>query len=112
MSNWIIIKTKRTTNYVYLNDKGSDTPMVFLHGFAGSHYSWDEVVEKLGCTVVTLDLPGHGKSTFNNLDADYSVDDWCEDFNEILNSLYACPQYERFYTRSYPLVYDTSIHAG
>ena len=29
--------------------------------------------------------------------------------NEILNSLCACPQGVLFYTRSYPLVYDTSI---
>ena len=59
--------------------------MVFLHGFTGSHYSWDQVVEKLDCTVVTLDLPGHGKSTFNSLSADYDIGDWCEDFNEILD---------------------------
>ena len=87
MSKEIIIKTKRTTNYVYLSDKGSDMPMVFLHGFTGSHHSWDNVIEKLKRRTLTLDLPGHGKSTFNDLDANYSIDDWCEDFNEILNSL-------------------------
>ena len=87
MSKEIIIKTKRTTNYVYLNDKGSDIPMVFLHGFTGSHRSWGKVVEKLGCTVVTLDLPGHGKSLFISLNLDYCIDDWCEDFNQISDFL-------------------------
>jgi len=87
MSKEIIIKTKRTTNYVYLNSKGSATPMVFLHGFTGSHHSWNEVVERLDCAVITPDLPGHGKSTFNSLSADYCIDDWCEDFNQILDFL-------------------------
>ena len=87
MSKEIIIKTKRTTNYVYLSDKGSDIPIVFLHGFTGSHRSWNEVVKRFKRSTITLDLPGHGKSVFNDLDVNYSLDDWCEDFNEILESL-------------------------
>ena len=87
MSKEIIIKTKRTTNYVYLSDKGSDIPIVFLHGFTGSHRSWNDVVQRFKGSAITLDLPGHGKSAFNDLGANYDIDDWCEDFNEILSSL-------------------------
>ena len=87
MSKEIIIKTDRTTNYIYRNDKNSSVPIIFLHGFTGSHRSWDEVVEKLNYAAITLDLPGHGKSVFNDLSADYNLNDWCEDFVEILDSL-------------------------
>ena len=67
MSKEIIIKTDRTTNHIYLNNKQSSVPIIFLHGFTGSHQSWDEVVEKLECRTIALDLPGHGKSIFNDL---------------------------------------------
>ena len=47
MSKEIVIKTEKTTNYIYLQDKGSSIPILFLHGFTGSHRSWDEVLEKI-----------------------------------------------------------------
>ena len=87
MSKEIVIKTEKTTNYIYLQDKGSPIPILFLHGFTGSHHSWDEVLEKIKVSTISVDLPGHGKSIFNNLDKDYSINDWCEDFNKILDSL-------------------------
>ena len=87
MSKEIVIKTEKTTNYIYLQDKGSSIPILFLHGFTGSHRSWDEVLEKIKVSTVTIDLPGHGKSIFNNLRKDYNIDDWCEDFNKILGTL-------------------------
>ena len=46
-----------------------------------------KVIEKLKRPAITLDLPGHGKSTFNNLDISYSIDDWCEDISQMLDSL-------------------------
>ena len=87
LADTITIKTNQTTSRIYKNDKKSPIPTIFFHGFTGSHRSWDEIVDKLNLTTITLDLPGHGKSTFNNLESDYSINDWCEDFNEILNSL-------------------------
>ena len=87
MSKELIIKTKRTTNYVYLNSKNSTVPTIFLHGFTGSHHSWDKIIKKLDSKTITLDLPGHRKSIFNNLDSNYNINNWCEDFNEILKSL-------------------------
>ncbi|MDI6027228.1 alpha/beta fold hydrolase [Corticibacterium sp. UT-5YL-CI-8] len=51
---------------LYCRESGasSATPLVLLHGFAGSHHVWDSVIEALGDQVWTLtyDLPGHGAS--------------------------------------------------
>ena len=90
--NEIIIKTGRTTNYLFTNDKSSSIPTVFLHGFTGTANSWKDVISKLDCYDrnhkikynIALDIVGHGKSTFNDLDYDYTIDDWCDDFDEIL----------------------------
>ena len=82
----IAIKSKKTTIYAYL--KGDlIQPTVFFHGFAGSSKSWDEVVSQVNRSTITLDLPGHGKSTFNNIDSPYSEIDWCSDFNDVLKFL-------------------------
>jgi 2-succinyl-6-hydroxy-2,4-cyclohexadiene-1-carboxylate synthase len=43
---------------------GSGTPLVLLHGFTGSHASWQHLTKTLSHDhlVTTLDLPGHGRS--------------------------------------------------
>ena len=83
----LVIKTEKTVNYTYKKDGLPSIPTIFLHGFTGSHHSWDEVVMELNDTVITLDIPGHGKSYFKNIDINYDIDDWCEDFQEVLRSL-------------------------
>ncbi|MBD0414485.1 alpha/beta fold hydrolase [Oryzicola mucosus] len=54
------------TDRLYCRESGasSATPLVLLHGFAGSHHVWDSVIEALGDEVWVLayDLPGHGAS--------------------------------------------------
>jgi 2-succinyl-6-hydroxy-2,4-cyclohexadiene-1-carboxylate synthase len=45
--------------------QGSGTPLVFLHGFLGSHRDWENVVRELGSTCIAFDLPGHGASPFD-----------------------------------------------
>ena len=87
MNRSVSIQTDKATHHIYISNRGSGVPTIFLHGFTGSHHSWDEIVKGFKRPAITIDLPGHGKSTFNNLDADYSIEDWCEDFNEILYSL-------------------------
>ena len=80
----IILKTNKTLNYLHVVDKKTAIPTLFLHGFTGSHKSWDSVVSKLALYSITLDLPGHGKSIFKDLNNNYSIDDWCDDFRDIL----------------------------
>lgn len=44
---------------------GSNTPIVFLHGFLGSHRDWEPVIQYLSpFTCIALDLPGHGNTPF------------------------------------------------
>ena len=42
----------------------SDPPLVLLHGFTGTHRTWDGLSERLaeGRFLIVPDLPGHGKS--------------------------------------------------
>lgn len=52
--------------YYFLNPGGKPTtpPLVLIHGAGGSHLSWSPDIRRMsGYRVLTLDLPGHGKST-------------------------------------------------
>lgn len=62
------------------------TPIVFLHGFMGSHESWNDMVAHLKTSSLTIDLPGHGQSTFTEKHPTYSWLDWSNDFKSILDS--------------------------
>ena len=83
----MIIKTDTSTNYLFTNNKTSLIPTLFLHGFSGTSNSWKEVITKLDCYCIAPDIIGHGKSSFNDIDRDYDIDDWCNDLSEILDSL-------------------------
>ena len=86
-SKQIIIKTDQSTNQLILSNKDDSIPTLFLHGFTGTANSWNEIISKLTSYSITLDIVGHGKSTFNDLNSNYSVDDWCSDLSKILDSL-------------------------
>ncbi|MFD2628962.1 2-succinyl-6-hydroxy-2,4-cyclohexadiene-1-carboxylate synthase [Oceanobacillus kapialis] len=49
----------------WVEKTGSGPVLLLLHGFTGSTKTWDALVKKWkdNFTVVTLDLPGHGKTT-------------------------------------------------
>ena len=49
---------------VFFTDEGEGNVLVLLHGFTESMSIWDHFRKKLSkrCRVITLDLPGHGKS--------------------------------------------------
>ena len=91
----ITIKTKLSSIHVVLHNKDDSIPTVFLHGFTGSANSWNEVISKLDSYdrnnkinyTIALDIVGHGNSNFNDLNHDYTIDDWCDDFSKILDSL-------------------------
>jgi pimeloyl-ACP methyl ester carboxylesterase len=51
--------------HYFLHEGGSvlRSPLVLIHGASGDHLSWPPEVRRLpGCRVITLDLPGHGKT--------------------------------------------------
>lgn len=53
-------------NNIYYEINGQGQPIIFLHGFGGNHIIWNQQVEffsKRGFKTITLDYPGHGKTT-------------------------------------------------
>ncbi len=59
----------------YIRIEGSGPPVLLLHGFTGSHQSWDAVASNLSAsyTVVRPDLPGHAASVVGK-DQPWSMD--------------------------------------
>ncbi len=53
----------------------SDDPLVLLHGFTGTHHTWDALRERLGAAnlLILPDLPGHGKSGVSSSSAEMGV---------------------------------------
>ena len=62
----------------------NSTPILFIHGFTGSSKSWKKIRENLNYPSLAVDIPGHAKSTFNNLNEDYYFKDFT---NELYLSL-------------------------
>ena len=52
--------------------KGSEEPIVFIHGFAGSAFTWDTLINKIDSNYrcLALDLPGFGLSEVNEAKLD------------------------------------------
>ena len=48
----------------YIGDEGNGFPLVLVHGFLGSSKMWEPQIDffKDCVRVITLDLPGYGKS--------------------------------------------------
>ncbi|MBK8244899.1 MAG: alpha/beta hydrolase [Saprospiraceae bacterium] len=64
-----------------------DTCLLFIHGWAINKEYWQDQVEyfQKRCRVVTIDLPGFGKSGRNR--TDWSVEKYGEDISKILTEL-------------------------
>ncbi len=68
------------TNGIYYAETGSTAPgapLLLIHGSGGSHLDWPGSLRRVaGRRVLTIDLPGHGRSTLPGRDlvADYAAD--------------------------------------
>ena len=82
----ILSAPKVDFNVKIIGDVKNSTPLIFLHGFMGSMESWNEIVPHFNIPIILIDLPGHGKSHFNNVD-NYLFSDWNNDFKSILGQL-------------------------
>jgi len=63
------------------------TPVILLHGFAGSSRDWEEIAGALGGAghlALAVDLPGHGESAAPADPWRYGAEDMCADLLEIL----------------------------
>ena len=80
-------KTSKTHIYIKsINEDLTTTPIVFLHGFTGNSNSWRHIADALNRWVILIDLPGHSKSEFINLNEEYSIDDFCSELYLLLNN--------------------------
>jgi pimeloyl-ACP methyl ester carboxylesterase len=73
--------------HYFLHDGGSarNFPLVLIHGAGGDHLSWPPEVRRLpGCRVITLDLPGHGKTPGPGCQ---SVNDYVRHVAEFMDAL-------------------------
>jgi len=75
------IKCNKSSLFLTKDRELHNSPILFIHGFTGSSKSWDAVRDNIDYPSFAIDIPGHHKSTFNNLKDDYY-------FNDFTNELY------------------------
>jgi len=64
---------------------GQGIPVVLLHGFTGSTQTWNHFLQSVkGIKVITIDLPGHGKTKLEN---PRLMEDCCKDLDIIFETL-------------------------
>ena len=83
----MIIKNNKSTIYFKKSKDLSKTPILFLHGFSGSSDSWTNVRKNIGFPSIAIDIPGHGKSYFNNKDESYDYKDFRSELYLILQQI-------------------------
>jgi len=81
------IKTDKTKVFLKNFCRKDDVPTFFFHGFGGNSNSWSNILEKLNHNTFAIDLPGHRKSDFLDINVKYTFNEWCNDFYFILNHL-------------------------
>jgi len=79
---------KGSKSKIYIKGKSEDSiPLIFIHGFTGTSNSWNAIREGISKESYAIDIPGHGKSIFNNTKSDYTLNDFSVEFFLLLNSL-------------------------
>src|SRR5690625_881197 len=75
----------RGSTYEY-DVQGSGPPLILFHGFTGSSNSWSSFISKWDrdFTIVTVDLPGHGKT---KMKTPYTIESCCADLKILFQSL-------------------------
>jgi len=68
---------------------GQGPPLALLHGFTGSGLTWAPLVAalKCHCTMIRVDLPGHGRSTKPADPARYALHRFADDLAGVLDAL-------------------------
>lgn len=81
--------TQTTQLHTTYYGKGSNRPLVFLHGFLGSGDDWLPVIKDLQsdnfCAVI--DLPGHGKSSAPTGEFEHGIEKTADLIAEVLSTL-------------------------
>ena len=77
------IKNDKSTIFLTKDKELNNCPILFIHGFTGSSRAWKETRLGLDYPSIAIDVPGHGKSIFNNLNKNY-------DYKDFRSELYLC----------------------
>jgi pimeloyl-ACP methyl ester carboxylesterase len=82
------IHTRMGKIAVYKTENRNEaTPLILLHGVYFDHHLWDRIIDSIhDRTVITVDMPLHGKSKAIT-NADWSLNDCADMLLEILDSL-------------------------
>ena len=84
----MIISNHKSDIYLSKNfDNTKLIPYLFLHGFTGSHASWEGIYRKIDHPYIVIDIPGHGKSCFNRDYKKYTIANIASDIKNILDQL-------------------------
>lgn len=72
---------------LHVERSGKGPAVLLLHGFTGSTRSWDEIRDTLShyCTVVAVDLPGHGRSPAPRDPSAYALHRVADDLAAVLD---------------------------
>ena len=81
------IKNNKTTIFLSKDRKLDNDPVLFLHGFSGSSNCWKSIRKEINAPTIAMDIPGHNKSYFLNLNEDYTYKDFRTELFLILNKL-------------------------
>ncbi len=81
----------RSLHYcVHINgSKKRSAPLLLLHGFTGSHKTWDPLISALSenYQTIAVDLIGHGQTDAPNDPKRYAIEEAADDLIELLNQL-------------------------
>ena len=83
----MFINTSKTKIFIKKINESKDIPYFFLHGFTGTADSWNNVIKKLNKYSYVIDIPGHRKSSFQDIHSEYTINDWCYELYILLNEL-------------------------
>ena len=83
----MLIKCDKSKIYAKHNLIQDRIPILFLHGFTGSSNSWDNILKRIDQPTIAIDIPGHGKSSFNNINDDYTYKDFRNELYLTLSKL-------------------------
>ncbi|WP_216830649.1 alpha/beta fold hydrolase [Alkalihalobacterium elongatum] len=72
---------------MHFDRQGTGEPLLFIHGFLSTNHVYDKVLSYFTkhYDVISIDLPGHGKSSYNN---EKTVYDYAIRIVELLSSLH------------------------
>jgi 2-succinyl-6-hydroxy-2,4-cyclohexadiene-1-carboxylate synthase len=73
-------------NRYWIEQAGRGAPLLLLHGFTGSSQTWQSLMKVWSHQfhVISIDLPGHGKTVMNE---PFSMESFCLDLTKILATL-------------------------